>query len=368
MKVLFKKELWNRPHLLVIIGLFVSCLAFIFLKTQDLLPTVEDINHKERIQVDGALLSYEIVDATDGDFLYQNLLAQKRELAKQLNSLSFEEPKKYDQNMTSLLQLRMAAANLAGYKDIQRFQPPISQTSSQLMLLESRNQEPHTMPGWQISGSDILLSYLSILGLIWVLICAFMTSNVLEDELEHPSVVQGQPLALFQRLLINASGKSIVLFGGLILSLLLGSLVLLLLGYSFFDLSNMSVIFLNGPMLIPKWQKIIIYLLIFVGWFIVMYLLSFVLNILVKNIFLTLLIETFTYGALLVVMEISSLPNWFIGYYISPTLFLSGRYWDVGGSNPTIWLAIMIVLGCAVLLAFGGTYLYRKHHELEVSR
>ena len=318
----------KKPLNLLVVAL-ISCLmigTFIYVHTNQY-KTFELRNKVEAIQLEATLLSYPIVNSTEGDPVYQNLLLQKQEVAKQLNSVLFNQPEKYAVTGLELAKLRKDIREEKEFNEtVKALQPAIGTILSDELLytaLKKNGQQVILKPE---SMGSLSLLFIGVLGLIWFPMCAFLTSNILEDEFEHESLVKGQPKTLIKRTLNKGISLYVTLLLGMILAFVIGILLTQFLGDSMNDWRHVNVIQIWNLMVQKNWQIVLWYSLYFTILYFFTFLLSVFLNVVFRNGYLTLIIEILIFALAMILPEFVARSPWFIGGYLLPTNLFQGHY------------------------------------------
>lgn len=313
-----------------IVFLFLSIILMIisfFYVYTDQYDTFENQNRRADYQIDGALLSFEMVDTAEGSPIYQNLALQKREIAKQLNSVLFEKPDKYIETGKELAKLREDLRKEKGFNhEIEMLQPPLSKTKMDNIYFThvlKTNEIVYLKPE---TFSTLSLFFFSILGIIWFPVCAFLTANILEDEYEHKSLLKGLPETFLSRCLRRYRTLSKFFIIGLLGALLLGFMLTQLFGNGVNDLGQSQVVQLISVTILKNWQVILLYIFYLVILFSFVFTLSIFLNVLLKNFYLTLILEMIFYALTILLPEFISESPWYLGAYLIPTYLLEGRF------------------------------------------
>ena len=320
--------------LFMLLGVLTMSALFFYVHT-DKYQTFEIKNKSEAMQINASLLPFQIVNSDEGGAVYQNLLMQKSILAKQLNSVLFDQPKKYIETSQELTQLRLELRDEDEFNEsISMLQPEITTTLKENAYYSYliKNQEEVVLK--PESFSSLTLLFLVILGICWFPICAFLTANVLEDEYEHSSLVKGQPRPFMKRMLTKIS----VLYSFFVISFV-GSLVTALLwtqtlGNPLFDVTKVNAVQLLDFVILQNWQIIGLYFIYLSLLFVFVFMLSVFLNVLVKNFYLTLIIELIFYGITILMPAFISQSPWYIGSFIIPSYLFNGDY--LSGQTTTL--------------------------------
>lgn len=327
MKEEFRRAI-KRPLniLFMLLGCLMVSAIFTYVHT-DKYQTFEIKNKSEALQVTASLLSFQVVDSKDGTPVYQNLLLQKSILARQLNSVLFEQPKGYIENSQELNQLRLDIRKEKDFTEsINMLQPNLTETLKEEAFynyLIDHEQEVILKPE---TFSSLTLLFLTVLGVVWFPICAFLTANVLEDEYEHSSLVKGQPKTFMKRMLTKISVLYAFFIINFVVSLGVSFLLTQFLGNPLHDINQVNVIQLIGFSILANWKIIGLYFMYLSILFIFVFILSVFLNVIIKNFYLTLIIELIIYALTILLPDFISQAPWYLGSFIVPSYLFNGYY------------------------------------------
>ena len=340
-----------------IIFLFISMIlmsvSFIYVYT-DQYDTFENQNRRADYQVDGALLAFEMVDTAEGSPVYQNLALQKREIAKQLNSVLFEKPDKYIESGNELAKLREELRKEKDFNhEIEILQPPLAKTkmdSTYFTHVLKTNETVYLKPE---TFSTLSLFFFSILGIVWFPVCAFLTANMLEDEYEHESLLKGLPESFLMRCLRRYGTLFKFFIIGLLGALFLAFGFTQLFGNGINDLGNSQVVQLISFTILKNWQVMLLYIFYLIVLFTFVFTLSIFLNVLLRNFYLTLILEMIFYALTILLPEFISESPWYLGAYLIPTYLLEGRFLMNTSStflNPIVGMGYLLMITFLLLL------------------
>lgn len=347
----------KRPlnGLFLLLGIILMTGLFVYVHT-DQYETFEIKNKSEAIEVDGALLPYQIVNSDEGDAVYQNLLKQKSVLARQLNSVLFNQPKKYISTSQELTNLRLDLRNATSFEEELSFLQPslesVLKDEAYYTYLAEQEEEVILKPE---SIASLTILFLTVLGVIWFPICAFLTANILEDEYEHTSLIKGQPQPFMKRMMKKFSVLYLFFVVSLLGAFLVGGILTQLLGNPVNDLSHVNAIQLMSFVILKNWQIICAYFIYMSILFLFVFTLSVLLNIVFRNFYLTLIIELAFYGLTILLPDFIAQAPWYIGSYIVPSYLFNGNYLTDTSSgllNPVVGsLYLLVASGLLSMLA-----------------
>lgn len=327
MKEEFRSALKKPINLLFIcLGSLLMAGIFVYVHT-DNYETFKNKNKSADSQLSGALLSFETVDSDEGSPAYQNLLYQKSEIAKQLNSVLFEQPDKYNETSLELTNLRLALREEPDFtEEISLMQPKLASILKDKAYFSYLIQTDEQVILKPESFGSLTLIFLSVIGIACFPVFAFLTANILEDEFEHASVVKGQPVSFIKRML----KKAIVLYGMFIinfgLALLTSFLLTQFLGNPISDFNSGSVVQLMNFIVVKNWQVISLYFVYLSVLFFFTLSLSIFLNVLLRNFYLTLILELLLFATPILLTDLIAKSPWFVGGFLIPTHLFEGSY------------------------------------------
>lgn len=362
MKEEFRSAIKKPINLLFIcLGSLLMTGIFIYVHT-DNYETFRNKNKSADSQLSGALLSFKIVDSDEGSSAYQNLLYQKSEIAKQLNSVLFEEPDKYNETSLELTNLRLSLREEPDFTEqVSLLQPKLAAILKDKVYFSYLTQTGEQVILKPESFGSLTLIFLSVIGVACFPVFAFLTSNILEDEFEHSSVVKGQPIPFIKRML----KKALVLYEMFIISfglaLLTSILLTQFLGNPITDFNSGSVVQLMNFIVIKNWQVISLYLIYLSVLFFFTVSLSIFLNVLLRNFYLTLILELLLFAIPILLADLIGKSPWFIGGFLIPTYLFEGNYLVESTQsllNPVFGVAYLIL--ASILLIWLTSILTRR--------
>ncbi|MEG0256392.1 MAG: hypothetical protein RR554_11010 [Vagococcus sp.] len=349
----FKSILKKPINLLFIgVGMILVSVLFMIVSTNQY-DTFEKQNKRESYQIAGSMLAFQFVDVDEGNPIYQNLSEQTQIIARQLNSVLFDQPKKYIESSYEMTKLRKELRQEEGFnKDIELLQPTLAKIKMDDAYFSYLLKNDETVYLKPETFSTLSLLFFSILGVLWFPICAFLTANILEDEYEHKSLVKGQPITFLKRCL----KKYLALFSLFMLNIGSGLILCLgltqLFGNSVNDLNNYTVVQLISFSILRNWQVILLNVLYLAVLFSFVFVLSVFLNVLLRNFYLTLIIEMLFYSLTILLPEFISDSPWYLGGYLIPTYLFEGKFLTDSSSallNPLFGMGYLLVMSGVLL-------------------
>lgn len=337
----------------LLLGLFFCVTLFFFIGTKQAWWSSFRVNNSnERRQIDMSLYRYQNVDPTQSSEAtdsYKNLVKQQSLLARLENAYVFEQPEKYHQLRIELNDTRLSLVDTQDYDLLKEQQPAIGTLIKERIRLELIRDDVIVSP---LDMTSWLLQLLRFIGILWVPICVFLTSRILEDELSHPSINKGVPKRFHQKVFAKwqeigySLAMSLLLVGGTV------CMLSALFGQGIGGLGRIDVLFMTTPQTVPSYMTVLIYLGYFFLLYTFIFLCSVVLNALTRQFYLTLFIELFVYSLVWLIPK-ENFPKYvsFLQVF-HPTLVLEGRF--ISASSGGEWNGMtgmfLLIVGIGVLI------------------
>lgn len=239
-----------------------------------------------------ALSKFQVLDASangDGSDLYKNLTQQKSAVALQIAALKVVQDELYFETSLRLADLREVAFDLEDYDKVaylmsSRIENKMNQLYYSFLLDNDQSFSPNVLQYF-----PFLLFFFSIVGAGWYVFVSFHTSSIMLDDFEHSSIIKGYPISFVQYIFTKCltSLLYIVLFIGLIFICTLPLLFMNGAG----DAGYPVVLYNGEPAIYEAGQYIAICVVSMVAISIFVMLLSIILNVLLKNMYLTLFVH-----------------------------------------------------------------------------
>lgn len=337
----------------MLLGLFFCVTLFFFIGTkQAWWSSFRVDNSNERRQIDTSLYRYQNVDPTqssEANDSYKNLVKQQSLLARLENAYVFEQPEKYHQLRIELNDTRLSLIETEDYDLLKEQQPAIGTLIKERIRLRHIRDDVIISP---LDMTDWLLKLLRFIGMLWVPICVFLTSRILEDELSHPSVNKGVPKRFHQKVLTKwqeigySLVMSVLLVGGTV------CVLSALFGQGIGGLGRIDVLFMATPQAIPSYFTVLIYLVYFFLLYTFVFLCSVVLNGLTRQFYMTLFIELFVYSLVWLIPKENFPKSLSFLQVFHPTSVLEGRFIMAsrGGEWNGITGMLLLIVGIGVLI------------------
>ena len=341
----------NRKNLVALLAVAVVVFGMMFfIKAQEVGQQLDD-KKSDFYNGRAALSKFQVKDASedgDGSHLYKNLTEQNRSIALQIAGLTMENYPLYYEASMRTTELRNEAFDLEDYDKVADLLPTKLENTLNYMyfkwLVDSEKQGisdlSHYLP--------FLLYFFSIAGFGWYIFISFYTSSILLDDFEHTSLMKGYPVRFDQYII----SKCIIALGYVVVFIALIFICALpLLKSGFGDMTEPVRVFLGDPALISSISyigRVVLYMIV-ISVFVM--LLSIILNVLVKNMYLTLFIHFILFFLPIVFSRLISIIPYNPFNFMSFNDILSGLPVDLEKSTSiTMNQGLMVIVICIVLM------------------
>ncbi|MGE7926711.1 ABC transporter [Lysinibacillus xylanilyticus] len=282
----------NRKNLVALFAIAIIVFGFMFyIKSQAVGNQI--VEKKGDYYSSQAILSkFQVKDASetgDGSDLFKNLTKQKSKIALQIATLTLDRQSKYFEASLQLAELRKEAFELEGYENVAELLPSKLQNSMNYLYFKWMIDEGKDTISDLFQYIPFLLFFFTYIGAGWYIFISFHTSSILLDDFEHSSIIKGFPVRFDYYIL----SKCIIAFLSIVTSILLIFICAIPL-WIINGLGNPLepiAVYLGNATLISTIQ----YIAMSVGYMILIsifvMLLSIILNVLLKNMYLTLFVH-----------------------------------------------------------------------------
>lgn len=300
----------------------------------------------QRQAINASLQDFRNVDLTSPigqqDPLYLNLVAQSALLARQEQSLLFDDSTLYHQTSLDLATTREAFYQLPAHQSYQRYVP--SANENQLNKARSSYFLQHDLPFYTKENNLVLASLilLSTISVLWMPLAHILTSKILLDDLDHLSIQNGFPVSFLHKMMSKILFYLMMFVLGLFL---LGGLCgLASLFFPFGRIDYPVAIYLTSFQTVPFW----LYSLLIGSYFFLLavfcMVLNLTLNFLTNQVYTTIFIGLGLY--LIPYFAPQSLPwlFWLPSFYLDPVKILQGTFLQ-GTFSGSYFFGLMVVMG-----------------------
>lgn len=282
----------NRKNLVALVAVAIIVFGFMFYINAQALGSQLVEKKGDYYSAQAILSKFQVKDASetgDGSELYKNLTKQKSNIALQIATLTLDKQTMYYETSLKLAELREEAFELEGYENVAELLPSKLQNSMDYLYFKRMNDEGKDTISDLFQYMPFLLFFFIHVGAGWYIFISFHTSSILLDDFEHSSIIQGFPVRFDHYIL----SKCIITFLSIVTSILL----IFICAIPLWILNGLGnplepvAIYLGNATLISTIQ----YIAMSVGYMILIsifvMLLSIILNVLLKNMYLTLFVH-----------------------------------------------------------------------------
>ncbi|WP_339284053.1 hypothetical protein [Oceanobacillus sp. FSL K6-3682] len=308
MKTIFLVERKNLKFKSIIFILILFIIgSFVYLENSQF-RELEPGTAAEVVALNSALDQFRNVDATDSDVaspLYQNLISQSSNLANRTLGLVMEDEDTYIRGAIDLTEVRNEAYALDGFEEVAQFIPAYRQNQLDAALFtEIQTQEERLLVDNSNFPTYIIL-FLFALGYGWYLLVGIFSSDILLDETNHKSLVNGYPLSTASKLFAKLLSYFLFIFFCLVLTFTIAITSAAII-YNM-DLSYPVALFNGNYPAIPVWQYIGIAFLYLLCLSLVAIAISILLNYCFKNLYIIIFVHFFVF---FIVYLLPALGKW----------------------------------------------------------
>jgi len=203
----------RRKYVIYIVLLLSLLTGIFYIAQQRNSYKLQKNNQSETLQIDIALLDYRQMASEEGSELYQNILEQASQIARQSNALLFKDEKKFIDTSIELTAIQEKAQTLDGFAEIVSLQKTRTQIQRDKVYYQNLKKDHETLSLGKQSFGRLLVSLLSMLGFVWFPLMSLVNSRLVVEEKDHESLVKGQPRSLIQRLVRICGKRFLVIMG-----------------------------------------------------------------------------------------------------------------------------------------------------------
>ncbi|KGR77119.1 ABC transporter permease [Ureibacillus sinduriensis] len=318
-----------------------------------------DEKASEYQSVASALTKFQTADAMDygnGSDLYYNLLQQQRYVVNQSMAMKVDRPQLYLESGIKLAELRANAFDMEGYEKVATNLP--SRTENQLDSLFYQFMDRTGMVVTQdaLSFFPFLLDLFMVLGSFWFIFMSIFSCGILIEEFHHTSLIKGYPVS-FDKYVLAKCASSMFWVGILIAEIFICSLPFIYF-YGLGDANYPVAIFDGNFKVIPTIEYIGIALVYIILISIFTVLLSVILNVLLKNMYLTLFVQLLLFIAPSLFPSLVSLVPFNPFNYMNFTNLLNGHSLELAEPVELEMLHGLIYIGISTVLMLIGVKLF----------
>ena len=296
LKLNFMIEKSNKKNLLtlLIIAVFVWG-AFSYLKALDPVSLLEKKTF-EYNNVQTALNKFQVVDFIPNTVnygIYQNLATQKQMVVSQKMALKMNRPDVFLESAIKLAELRETSYDYDEYEKVKDNLPTKAENQFTKILYQVLSKTGTTVYPDNLAYFQFMAFLFTILGGVWFIFVSIYTCSNMIEEFNHTSIIKGYPVSFEKFLLAKSLLATIILCFFMIMIFIAGIPIIFMHGIG--DISYPIAVFDGSFEIYPTYKYLIVSLvyMLFIGVFTI--LLSMILNILLKNMYLTLFVQIILY-------------------------------------------------------------------------
>ncbi|WP_077605056.1 hypothetical protein [Oceanobacillus sojae] len=296
MKTIFlveRKNLKFRSIILILILFIIG--SFVYLENSQF-RELEPGTAAEVVALNSALDQFRNVDATDSDVaspLYRNLISQSSHLANRTLGLLMDDQDTYIKGAIELTKVRDEVYTMDGFEDVAQFIPTYRQNQlDHALFTEIHNQEERLLVH-NFNFPTYIILFLFALGYGWYLLVGIFSSDILLDETNHKSLVNGYPLSIASKLFAKLLSYFLFVFICLVLTFTI-AITSAAVFYNF-DLNYPVALFNGNYLAIPVWQYIGISFLYLSCLSLMAIAISILLNYCFKNLYMIIFVHFFVF-------------------------------------------------------------------------
>ncbi|WP_042470304.1 ABC transporter [Bacillus ndiopicus] len=293
LKVGLKIELTNRKNLflLFIVALITVGMMF-YIESQSAGNQIVE-KTGDFYSAQAALTKFQVIDASDdgdGSDLYKSLNKQKIAVALQIAALKMQNSKMYYETSIEIAELRAKAFDMEEYDKVASLMPSrIKNTLNHMYFSHLLKAEQEMTPNL-LQYFPFLLFFFSIVGAGWYVFISFYTSSILLEDFEHSSLIKGYPIRFDQYIFTKCVTYFLYIIGFIVVVFACAVPLIFINGAG--DASYPIAVYVGQPAI----YSTIHYVALSISYMIIIaifaMLLSIILNVLLKNMYLTLFVQS----------------------------------------------------------------------------
>lgn len=293
LKVGMKIEWTNRKNLfLLLVVALVVFGAMFYVRAQAVGNQIVE-KTGDYYSAQAALTKFQVVDASDdgdGSDLYKNLNKQKTAVALQIAALKMGKSELYYNTSMELADLRAKAFTLEEYDKVAPLMPALLTNELHKLYYSYLAENGYKLVDNALQYFPFLLFFFSIVGAGWYIFISFYTSSILLDDFRHSSLIKGYPIR-FDAYILTKCVTYFLYIATFIAVIFLCALPLLFKNGSG-DAQYPVAVYMGEPLIYSTFKYIgmsIFYMLI-IAIFAMLW--SIILNVILKNMYLTLFVHS----------------------------------------------------------------------------
>ena len=346
-------ERTNRKNLVALLAVVVivfGCMFFI--KAQSVGDQLND-RKGDYYNARAILSKFQVQDASvngDGSDLFKNLTQQQSAIALQIASLTLKNYPLYYEASLRIAELRQQAFDMEDYEKVAQLLPSQLQNDMNYLYFKTMHQSNKDTVSDLSHYIPFLLFFFSLVGVGWYIFMSFYTSSILLDDFEHSSIIRGYPIR-FDYYILSKCIIAFLYVLAFIALIFISATPLLMNGLG--DLAEPVKVYLGEAALISS----VGYIARCIGYMLVIslfvMLLSIILNVLLKNMYLTLFVHFILFFLPIIFPSFMSFFPYNPFNFMNFNEILNGMPLDLATSvDITMNVGLLIMMICIIVMLF----------------
>lgn len=282
----------NKSNLYSLLFVAVLIVGFMFYANSERVSNPLVSATAEYQSASSALSKFQVVDVSeegDGSNIFRNITIQRQAIALKLAALNLDREKYYYKGSLKLIDIREKGYEIERFPIVADLIPSKIHNDRDRLYINSLLETETSYKQDSLAYLPFLLILFSMIGTVWFVFLSFYTSGIMIEDFRHTSILKGYPVR-FDKYVIAKSMTKLALIVGFIALIFIISLPLIY----FKGLGDTAypVVVFNGELVvysIVQYIGMCIINMIVIAVFTM--LLSIILNVLLKNMYLTLFIQ-----------------------------------------------------------------------------
>ncbi len=367
MKTIFlveRKNLKFRSILSVLILFIIG--SFIYLENSQF-RELEAATAAEVIAKNTALDLFRNTDATDPEVstpIYRNLNVQSNQLAYRSLGLIMDDDTTYIQGAIELTKVRHEIYSMDGYNNVSQFIPTYRQNQLDHVLYTAIDDQNERLLVENSNFPTYIILLLLVLGVGWYLLVGIFSSDILLDEEDHKSLVNGYPFTMASKLSAKVFSYLVYMIGLLIITFVI-TVIVASIKYGI-DLTYPVAIFNGDYFTIAIWEYLGLAFLYFICLSLTALTISIILNYYFKNLYIAIFVHFFLF---FVPQLIPALGEWFWFLpfnYLNFSSVINGQVAEITGNQMVTLNNGFIVLVITIVIMF--LFIYWQFYRSQIKQ
>ena len=282
----------NRSNLYSFLFVIALIAGFMYIASDENFNNPLNESTSEYQSASSAISKFEVVDVNAVNFdgnLYGSLTRLRQALSLKLAALKAENEDMLYSGLTRVIEFREEVYASKQYPLVRDQIPAKIHNDNERIMLETLIEKEIVYKQDPLQYWQFLLAVFAFIGIAWFPLLSFYTSGIMIEDFSHSSILKGYPVRFSQYVISKSFTKLLMIFSFIILIFIVS---LPLIYYKGIGEADYPVIIYNGESIaytIPQYILLCISIMFIVAIFTL--LLSIILNMVFKNMYITLFIE-----------------------------------------------------------------------------